>query len=210
MTLGLACGPILPASLLPVSRPLRLLPFKYNVAPLVSELSWSPELWDDFDLRTNHPQSPHREMSDIIVRYNAREHFSGDRQAFNGPHDAVWWDAAERLPAALPIIFDLMYRVQGERLGMVLITRQPPGAMCYPHIDNGWHAGHYEKYAIQLASAEGQAFHVEQQTLAPKPGEVFWFDNSRKHWVENPTTETRMTMIVCIRTRFTEKRMLCQ
>src|SRR5688500_7626801 len=107
---------------------LRLMPFKFDVRTLVSELSRSPELWNDFDLRTNHPQSPHREMDDIIVRYNARANFNGDRQAFNGVHDSVWWDSAERLPSALPIVFDLMREVQAERLGMVLITRQPAGA----------------------------------------------------------------------------------
>ena len=56
---------------------LRLMPFKFDVRPLVSELHWSPELWNDFDLRTNHPASPHREMDDIIVRYNARVNFNG-------------------------------------------------------------------------------------------------------------------------------------
>jgi hypothetical protein len=189
---------------------LRLMPFKFDVRPLVSELSWSSELWNDFDLRTNHPQSPHREMDDIIVRYNARVNFNGDRQAFNGPHDSVWWDAAERLPSALPIVFDLMRAVQAERLGMVLITRQPAGATCHPHVDNGWHAKHYEKFAVQLASTAGQTFHVGDQSLMTNPGDCFWFDNSQTHWVLNPTDEARMTMIVCIRTRFTERRVSCQ
>jgi mannose-6-phosphate isomerase-like protein (cupin superfamily) len=185
---------------------LRLMPFKFDVRPLVEELEAAPELWDDFDLRTNHPQSPHREMSDIIVRYNARENFTGDRAAFNEEHEAVWWDAAKRLPSVFPIVFDLMRAAQGERLGMVLITKQPPGATCYPHVDNGWHARHYEKFAVQLASNSGQSFHVEDKSLVTNPGDCFWFDNSRPHWVLNPTDETRMTMIVCIRTRFTERR----
>jgi hypothetical protein len=187
-------------------RPLRLFPHKFDVRTLVSELACHPELWNDFALRTDHPASPHREMDDIIVRYNARVNFSGDRDVFNGPHDSVWWDAIEKLPSVYRLVWDLMYKVEGERLGMVLITRQPPGATCYPHIDKGWHASHYEKYAIQLQSAPGQTFHVDEHKLETRAGDCFWFDNSRPHYVMNPTDHGRMTMIVCIRTRFTDLR----
>jgi hypothetical protein len=182
---------------------LHLTGFRFNVLPLVAELQAHPELWNDFDLRTNHPQSPHRELDDIFVRYNARENFDGDRDAFNGPHDAVWWPATDVLPSAQQIALDLMSQVQGERLGMVLITRIPPGAKCYPHVDKGWHARHFDKYAVQLASAPAQSFHVEDESLIAGPGECYWFDNSRPHWVVNDSDQARMTMIVCIRNRFT-------
>lgn len=182
---------------------LRLMPFTIDVRRLVSELECHPELWNDFDLRTNHPKSPHREMDDIFVRYNDRANFIGDRAKFNDQHDAVWWPAIDKLPSVYSIVWDLMREVEGERLGMVLITRQPPRATCYPHVDNGWHARHYDKYAVQLQSAGGQSFHVEDESLETRPGDCFWFDNSRPHWVLNPTDHGRMTMIVCIRTRFT-------
>jgi hypothetical protein len=182
---------------------LRLMPFKFDVQALVDELNDSPELWNEFDLRTNHPQSPHREMDDIFVRYNARANFAGDRDAFNGPHDSVWWDTIEKIPSVLKIVWELMREVQGERLGMVLITRQPPVTTCYPHVDKGWHAGHYDKYAVQLQSSLGQSFHVGERKLHTVAGDCFWFDNSKPHWVLNPTDQSRMTMIVCIRNRFT-------
>lgn len=175
----------------------------FDVTELRQQLSCHPELWDDFDLRTNHPQSPHRELSDIFVRYNARENFTGDRHAFNEPHEAVWWDAAKKLPAAKQIAMALMRDLEGEQLGMVLITKIPAGATCYPHTDIGWHARHYDKYAVQIASALGQAFHVEDASLAAEPGECYWFDNARTHWVINDSDEDRLTMIVCIRNRFT-------
>jgi hypothetical protein len=184
-------------------RPLAMMPFKFDVRPLVAELGWHHELWNDFDLRTNHPQSPHRELDDIIVRYNARLNFEGDRQAFNGPHNSVWWPSIEKLPSVRDIVWDLMREVEGERLGMVLITRIPAGKQCYPHVDNGWHAGHYDKYAVQLAAAPGQSFHVENESLSAVPGECYRFDNSRPHWVINDSDQDRMTMIVCIRNRFT-------
>ncbi len=184
-------------------RPLELMPFEVDVRPLVTQLAARPELWNDFDMRTNHPASPHRDMDDIFVRYNARENYTGDRQAFNERHDAVWWDAANHLPWARKIAFDLMHHVEGEQLGMVLITRLPAGERCYPHTDQGWHARHYDKYAVQIASAPGQSFHVEHDSLSAAPGQVYRFVNSLTHWVENDSDEDRMTMIVCIRNRFT-------
>lgn len=206
--LGVACGPYLPPQV--VAPALRRMPFQFKVGLLLDQLAMSPHLWNEFDLRTNHPKSPHREMDDIIVRYNAIENFKGDRAEFNGPHDSVWWSGAAAIPAVYKMVFDLMRLVDGERLGMVLITRQPARATCYPHVDGGWHARHYEKYAIQLQASPGQTFHVEDTSLETKAGDCFWFDNSRTHWVMNPTDQVRMTMIVCIRTRFTDRRMSCQ
>ena len=185
---------------------IRLLNHICYVGDLVSQLRANPQLWNDFDLRTNHPQSPHRELSDIFVRYNAREHFEGDRQSFNGPHTSVWWPAFDRLPAVKQIVFDLMHHLEGEQLGMVLITKIPAHTQCYPHTDNGWHAGFYDKYAVQLASVEDQSFVVDGVSLSAQPGECYWFDNSRKHWVINDSDEDRMTLIVCIRNRFTGER----
>lgn len=184
---------------------LGLVPIAFDPVPLLTEIRHAEKLWNDFDLRTNHPQSPHREMDDIIVRYNARENFSGDRHAFNERHDSVWWDSAAQLSSVFPMVFDLMRFLEGEQLGMVLITRQPSGATCYPHVDIGWHARHYDKYAIQLRADEGQSFHVEDEILRPAAGQCFFFDNSRKHCVINNSMESRMTMIVCIRTRFTKR-----
>jgi hypothetical protein len=187
------------SAMLKPSYGIRYMPWTFDVQQLVAQLAAHPELWNDFDLRTNHPQSPHRELDDIFVRYNARENFTGDRHAFNEPHTSVWWPAAEVLPAAVDIANALLLRTRGDELGMVLITRIPAGKTCYPHTDHGWHARHFEKYAVQIASAKGQAFHVENVSLEAKPGECYWFDNARSHWVTNESAEDRITLIACIR-----------
>lgn len=170
----------------------------FDVYQLRQEIAANPQLWDEFDIRTNHPQSPHREMSDIFVRYNARENFKGDRHRFNDPHEPVWWKAAEKLPAVQPIVADLMQAVGGIQLGMVLITRLPAGKECYPHIDMGWHATTYSKYAVQIASHPKQHFYVENERLSAVPGECYFFDNSKRHGVVNASDQDRVTMIVCI------------
>lgn len=163
-----------------------------NVAPLYWALQSHPELWDLHDGRTRDPGSPHHGLSDIWCRF-AAPGFTGAE-----PHESVWYPCADVLPVR-EHVYPLMAAVNGERLGGVLITRIPPGNEVKPHVDPGWHARYYEKFAIQIASAPGQLFQFEGESLETKPGDVYTFDNSHLHWVTNPTEYERITMVVCIR-----------
>lgn len=171
---------------------------RFHVKPIVEAINRNPHLWNQYTLRTQQYAGPHSRVSDIWVRYNSWDNFSGDREAFNGPHDAVWYPSAVIL-GVRPMILELMHFVGGTRLGGVLITKIPAHGECLPHVDRGWHAEHYEKFAIQLAANEKQAFCFDGYRLVTQPGDLFTFDNSRTHWVTNDSDEDRMTMIVCIR-----------
>jgi aspartyl/asparaginyl beta-hydroxylase (cupin superfamily) len=165
-----------------------------NVAPMLWALHENPQLWDEYPYRTNRPDSPHREVEDIWARcsepYGVWNH---------EPHDSVWYPCAALLPIKL-MVYDLMRYVEGDRLGAVLITKVRPGCSVKPHHDPGWHARHYDKYAIQVQSAPGQAFCFEGEQLVSKPGDVYWFDNAHTHWVTNESNQDRITVIACIRT----------
>lgn len=140
-------------------------------------------------------------MSDVWVRYNAWENYRGDLGAFNEPHRSVWYPAFHRLPSIKAALSAVLMRVGGGRLGGVLITRIRPGGRVLPHVDGGWHARYYDKYALQLQGNAQQAFCFEGHSLSAEPGELYTFDNSRLHWVYNMSDEDRMTLIICIRSR---------
>lgn len=165
-----------------------------NVAPLLWAIQANPQLWNEHSMRTKPDDSPHREVSDIWVRYAAPE--VADQP---GPHESVWYPSADVLPV-YDLVYPLMQYVRGDRLGGVLLTKIPAGKRCYPHVDHGWHARYYEKFAIQIQSAPGQEFRFEDEALESKPGDVYWFDNAFEHWVVNDTEFDRITMIVCIKT----------
>lgn len=167
-----------------------------NVAPLVQAIDAHPELWNRYTTRTEVYE--HSQVSDIWVRYNAFENFDGDRTNFNAEHESVWYPAADVL-GIKPFLLDLMRLVDGTRLGGVLITKIPPGGRVQPHVDQGWHATYYEKYAVQLMGNLQQAFHFEGESFSALPGDVYSFDNSQPHWVTNDSDSDRMTLIVCIR-----------
>ena len=163
------------------------------VAEIYWKLQQNPQLWNEHATRTADEASPHNQLSDIWARYGDPE-----RAVDGKPHDAHWYPAADVL-GVKPLCYDLMRWVQGVELGGVLITRIPPGATCKPHIDKGWHALRYSKFAVQLTSAPGQLFQFEGESLETMPGDVFTFNNQYLHWVTNDTQYERVTMIVCIR-----------
>lgn len=168
-----------------------------SVNPLLIALQRNPQLWNEHQQRTQMYQ--HSEVSDIWVRYNDFKNFSGDMAEFNKEHDSVWYPSYHLLPQVRDIVFPLMAAVEGERLGGVLITKIPPGGSVKPHVDSGWHAGYYDKYLVQLQSAPGQAFCFDDGHFCSEPGDVYMFDNSVTHWVENNSNVDRISMIVCIR-----------
>ncbi len=172
---------------------IRLLASGWDVAPMVRALAASPELWDRDTARTAPEASPHHGLSDIWCR------FAADTRDAGGPHVSTWrMEPDTRLPirAMANRVMDLVGATQ---LGGVLITRIPPGKSAKPHTDQGWHARHYEKVAVQIAAAPGQEFHFEGQSLVTKPGDVFFFDNAYTHWVTNESPVDRITAIFCVR-----------
>jgi len=169
-----------------------------NVVPLVAALQRNPQFWNEHTMRTENETSPHYELDDIWVRFNDIKNYNDNHADFISEHDSVWYPCTDVLPVK-DLVYPLMAAVKGERLGGILITRIKPGQICKPHEDTGWHAKYYHKYAIQLQGNIKQAFHFEDESLVTFPGDVYWFDNSFKHWVTNDSDQDRITMIVCIK-----------
>lgn len=172
-----------------------------DVAPLAAQLDEHPDLWDANPLRRTAPGTPHGGMADIWVRYNDPKNI-GPR--FNDEHIPVWYPAWKALPALRPLVFDIMARVQGEMLCGVLITKIPPGDGIKPHIDKGWHAEFTEKLYLSVKNGPGAIFAADdgawEESIEPKDGDLYLFDNRMEHWVENRSREDRITLIVCVRT----------
>ncbi len=171
-----------------------------DVVPLQLALHRQPDLFDVYNERRTAPGSPHSQMTDIWVRYNDRRPFEqkGSFEGLNDPHESVWYPAAARLPEIRPIVFGLMARVEGERLGGILITKLPPGGRIDPHIDGGWHAGNYDKFMVAVQTPPGSYFGFHDGQLHSSDGDVWFFRNDVEHWVENPTDRERIVMVVCI------------
>lgn len=171
---------------------IELLPLRLNVMDLQQELQ-TCQSWNLFPLRTQVARSPHRECDDIWVRWR------NTAIRPDGSFDCSWYDVADEIPAAVSLCEALFSLYDGVELGGVLITRIPAGKQVYPHIDTGWHAAHFEKFAVQVKGNSEQTFCFEQEHLSCETGDVFMFRNDVPHWILNPTDEERITLICCIR-----------
>lgn len=165
-----------------------------DIEPLREALRKYPELWDQHTSRTAPEDSPHHGLSDIWARY-APLGVDGSQ-----PHKSIWYGSPVTAPL-VTLASKLMHEVNGTELGGVLITKIPAGKECKPHKDPGWHARYYEKVAMQVEAAPGQAFMFHGEQLATEPGDIFWFDNAHEHWVLNPTEHDRVTAFFCVRTK---------
>lgn len=171
-----------------------------DTGPIISQLNDNRDLFDEYSLR-REGGSPHAQMTDIWVRYNDIKPYlkSNDYSTFADEHDSIWYPCAKKLPAAKKIIFDVMSKVRGERLGGGLITSLPAGNEITPHTDSGWHAAYYDKYYVAVQNKKGSSFFFDDGVIEPNQGEVWQFDNSHLHWVKNESDQERISMIICIK-----------
>jgi quercetin dioxygenase-like cupin family protein len=167
-----------------------------DVVSLLIQLKSNPQLWNQNTLRTDHPDTPHKEVSDIWLRFDDLDHPDGVMDN----HESVNYPAFWILSQAKQIAFNLMARVQGERLGRVLITKLPMGASIKPHVDGGSHAQYYDRFHVVLQSQAGVLFRAGDERAIMRTGEVWWFDNGQEHEVINNSADDRIHMIVDIRT----------
>ena len=94
----------------------------------------------------------------------------------------------------------VMARVDGERLGRVMINKIAPGSVIYPHADTPAHTAYYSRFHLVLQSQPGVVFRAGDESTYMGTGELWWFDNSQVHEVLNNSADDRIHMIVDVRT----------
>ncbi len=139
----------------------------------------------------------HAAVDDIWLRFNripdSPEGVIDDTECINYP-------ALAALPQARTLIFQLMARLEGERLGRCLITRLRPGGCITPHRDEGAPATYYDRFHVALQGKPGTVFRSGDERVAMRCGEAWWFDNTQEHEVVNNSSDDRIHLIVDIRT----------
>ena len=164
-----------------------------DVIPSLVALANNPDLWNENTLRTQHPGTAHAEVSDIWMMFNDPTGQVKDDKLvypFRGWHT---------LKPLRQLVLGLMHRVDGVHLGRVIVTRLPPGKQITPHVDGGAPATHFTRYQIALQSLPGALFHIGDETVNFRSGDIWLIDNETKHSVTNNSKEDRIVCIVDIR-----------
>lgn len=178
--------------------------------PLLHAVMRQPWLWNSNRTRTTHPQSAHRVVDDILLRYN--EFSDGDDfvDKVCSRLECVNMPAFDLLPQAHPIVFGLMGRVMGEHLGRVFISRMAPGICIPPHTDRIPPAEaafpdrvppavYYKRYQVALKAQPGIVFRAMDEKVYMAPGEIWYFDNCVEHSVINHSNDDRISLVIDIR-----------
>lgn len=177
----------------------RLIKSGIDVTAAVAQLDGQPDLWDTRVDRLSY-LGPHRETSDIWVRFRDPRHLTS-AESYREPHLSVWYPAWHALPALRPIVFDLASCVEATHIGGVLITKIPAGGRVYEHDDRGgWHSEYHDaKVWIPLRANDGCLNHCEGDTVIMEAGTAWTFSNLKRHSVENRGATERVCLIVCFR-----------
>lgn len=172
-----------------------------DVFPLLHATQRQPHLFNTNTIRTKHHGTAHAEVRDILLRFNDLVEYqrTGNPSDIVDDKEAIEFPAWNSLPQARPLIFDLMRRVEGVRLGRVILTLLPPGKTITPHVDGGAPAHYYQRYQIALQCLPGAVFAIGDEEMNFRTGEVWWIDNTVEHSVVNNSPDDRIVLIVDIR-----------
>lgn len=171
-----------------------------------------PELWTEDTYLRHYPQGPFGEVETIMLRFPQKVVFEGDDAEEKlalyktnmlpgfDQHESIDYPAYKVLAEARPMVSSLMARVQGERLGRVMINKINPGGRIFPHADTPVHAEYFSRFHIVLQSSPGVMFRCGEEQVYMPTGDVWWFNNKEEHEVVNNSGAERIHMIIDIRT----------
>jgi hypothetical protein len=167
-----------------------------DVVPLLNALAVNPDLWNENTLRTTHPLSPHKETDDIWCWFNK---IPDNPSEVVDDLEVIPYRAWSELPHLREIVLNLMRRVDGTRLGRVMITRLAPGKTIPAHVDGGAPATYYTRYQLALQSLPGANFIIEEEVVNFRMGEVWLVNNRAEHSVVNNSADDRIVLIIDVR-----------
>lgn len=195
-------------------RNFQLLAIGLDINPLLGAIQRKGGLWNAYGVRTWHPESVHRVIDDIVLRYNSfdgRAAPVGDDfvEAVCSRLEVVDYPPWQELPEAHALLFALMHRVSGQHLGRVFISRMAPGTAIPLHSDRIAPAEaafpmrlppaiYYDRYHVVLSAAPGVSFRCGEEQVSMKTGECWWFNNQELHEVVNNSAEDRIHLIADI------------
>lgn len=173
--------------------------YTFDPVHLVNQIARQPNLWKEDTYLRDYAQGPFGDCETIFLRFPPAS-VSELERGQKDQHECVWMDGAVHLPAARALIFLLMGRIEGERLGRVMINKLRAGGRIYPHPDTPAHAEYWDRFHFVLQSGPGCNFRAGDETVNMPTGTVWWFQNAVEHEVVNNSADDRLHMVVDIRT----------
>lgn len=180
-----------------------------DVNPLMLAIRRRPDLWKEDTFLRHYPQGPFGQTESIMLRFPEKveglteeqiEAYKQNQLAGHDQYEAVDYPAYGVLHEARQLVMNLMARVQGERLGRVMINKVAAGGRIFAHADTPEQTRYYTRFHIVLHGLPGAVLKAGDEEINMNTGDVFWFDNKQVHEVINNSRDDRVSMVVDIRT----------
>jgi quercetin dioxygenase-like cupin family protein len=149
-------------------------------------------LWNWLDVRRLAEQSYHKQVDDIILRF---QNIIGEPDAdyfYNTDH-CVNYFVTQYLPEVCKVVTGVS---QNRNVGRVLVANLKPGGLIGKHIDEGLYAQHHDRYHLVVTSNPDVTFSCGDEHVTMSPGEIWWFNNQIEHMVHNNSDHNRIHIIV--------------
>lgn len=168
-----------------------------DVAPLIYQIGMHQHLWNEITARQDVPNSPHIDTKSIFLRWCPTQTIEAAFKEII----SVDYPASQFLPEAYFLVDKVKKLADGDTLGRILLVDLKPNGYIAPHADEGDYADYYERFHVSLRSGIGNKFYSEVlsecgEFVHMRPGEVWWFDHKKTHYVWNGSDEGRLHLIV--------------
>lgn len=169
-----------------------------NVAPLLASLQRQPELWSEYTFRQRFIGNTNRDTETVFLRYTKGRAL---RDIYLEADEASDWPAFEKLPEARDLLARFCELLEPQKIGRMFIVALRPGGKVLPHEDVGMYSDRFERFHIPLQSDDGNEFFCQSsesitESVFMRPGELWWFNHKKLHWVVNGSARDRLHLIV--------------
>lgn len=161
---------------------------------LLKRIADQPELWGEITSRQEAPGSSHHDTEAIFLRWCKGQ--TVEDAFYSIP--AIDYPAAAKLMPEVSEPFKALLDAIGEygEIGRVMIVKLKAGGSIDEHVDEGAYAEHYDRFHVVLSSNSGNEFVVDSHAFRSQPGEAWWFNHKKPHYVANRSNADRIHMIV--------------
>lgn len=169
-----------------------------DVVPLLTSLQKQPELWAEYTFRQRFIGNTNRDTETVFLRYTKGRCL---KDIYMEADEAADWPALEKLPEAQIILDQFRLLLEPQKIGRVFIVALKPGGKVLPHEDVGMYSDRFERFHIPLQSDDGNEFFCQHsegvtESVFMRPGELWWFNHKKLHWVVNGSARDRLHLIV--------------
>jgi hypothetical protein len=173
-----------------------------DVRPILQELERHEEAWEA-QMGRKEKVAVQREAAAIPIRGLRRSCIRGRRR--RDVHESRYTSLSEEFPAVKAFLEEFAAGNEAE-LGRARIVRLPGTGHVHAHVDRGDYYRIRDRYHLVLQSAEGSHLRAADEEVWMRTGELWWFDNKRRHEAHNDAELDRIHLIFDLLPRNPERR----